>query len=161
MGNEELVVIGVDPGLAATGFGVLLRSGSNVTCLDYGCVRTRQDEGLPARLDRIHSGIVEVITRWTPSLLVLEDAFVKNSIPSAALSIGMVRGVLMLAAYQHQCEVEDVPARVVKLAITGSGAADKSQIERVLRRRLSIPSQIRPDHAADALGLAYVGVTRR
>ena len=158
---KELVVIGIDPGLAATGFGVVARSGRGIKCLEFGCVTTATKDDPAVRLDRIYQGITAIIERWTPELVVLEDVFIKSVAPSAALSIGQVRGVLLLAAGQHACAVENIAPRAVKMAVTGSGAADKYQVERGLRKFLGLTEQIRPDHAADALGLAYVGALRR
>jgi len=158
---RELVVLGIDPGLAATGFGVVVRSGRGVKCLDFGCIKTNAGEETAARLRLIYDGISRVLGEWSPRLVVMEDVFVKEAAPSAALSIGQVRGVLLLASNQHGCAVEGIAARAVKLAISGSGSADKSQIERGLRRLLGLSEQIRPDHAADALGLAYVGAMRK
>jgi len=156
-----LIVLGLDPGLAATGYGVVRRSGREIKCLDFGCITTSTREETATRLKQIYDGITNVIERWSPELVVLEEVFMKGAAPSAALSIGQVRGVLLLAASKANCMVEGIAPRSVKLAISGSGAADKSQIERGLRRLLRMSEQIRPDHAADALGLAYVGAMRK
>lgn len=156
-----MIVLGLDPGLAATGYGVVRRSGREIKCLDFGCITTSTREETATRLKQIYDGITNVIERWSPELVVLEEVFMKGAAPSAALSIGQVRGVLLLAASKANCMVEGIAPRSVKLAISGSGAADKSQIERGLRRLLRMSEQIRPDHAADALGLAYVGAMRK
>jgi len=157
---EDLIVLGVDPGLAATGFGVVERTGREVKRLDHGCIVTRKDEGTAVRLRKIYEEMSKIIQQWSPDMMALEEAFIKGAAPSAALSIGQVRGVLMLAGAKNGCRIHGIAPREVKLAMTGSGAADKSQIERRLRRLLGIPDEIRPDHAADALALAYVAATR-
>ena len=156
-----MIVLGLDPGLAATGYGVVAQSGREIRCLDFGCITTSTREETATRLKQIYDGITNVIERWSPELVVLEEVFMKGAAPSAALSIGQVRGVLLLAASKANCMVEGIAPRSVKLAISGSGAADKSQIERGLRRLFRMSEQIRPDHAADALGLAYVGAMRK
>ena len=155
-----MIVIGIDPGLAATGYGVVRKTGNDFQCLDYGCVTTKPGEETPARLRILHEAIASVIDRWSPDLVVMEDVFAKAAAPSAAISIGQVRGVLLLAAGQRGCAVEGLAPRTVKAAVTGSGAADKSQMERALRRALGITKEIKPDHAADALAIAYVGALR-
>ena len=155
-----MIVLGIDPGLAATGFGVVRKAGSSFECLDYGCVTTKPGEETHARLRILHEAISSVIGRWSPDLVVMEEVFMKNAAPSAAISIGQVRGVLLLAAAQHGCAVGGLAPRTVKAAVTGSGTADKSQIERALRRALGITKEIKPDHAADALAIAYVGAMR-
>ena len=155
-----MIVLGLDPGLAATGYGVVARSGREIRCLDFGCITTSTREETAARLKQIYDGVSDVIQRWSPELVVLEEVFMKGAAPSAALSIGQVRGGLLLAASQHGCKVSGIAPRSVKLAITGSGTADKSQLERSLRRSLGLSQQIKPEHAADALGIAYVGAMR-
>ena len=155
-----MIVLGIDPGLAATGFGVVRKAGSSFECLDYGCVTTKPGEETHARLKILHEAISSVIGRWAPDLVVMEEVFAKNAAPSAAISIGQVRGVLLLAAGQHGCAVSGLAPRTVKAAVTGSGTADKSQIERALRRALGISKEIKPDHAADAVAIAYVGALR-
>lgn len=157
----ELVVMGIDPGLAATGYGVVAMSGRDIKCLDYGCLKTSTSDDTATRLKQIYEGIASVLDKWDPDLVAMEEVFIKQAVPSAALSVGQVRGVLLLACGQHSCQVEGIAPRSVKQAISGSGSADKSQIERGLRRLLGLSEQIRPDHAADALGLAYIGAMRR
>lgn len=158
---RDLIVVGIDPGLAATGYGVVGKSGRDIRCLDFGCLKTKTGDDVPARLKQIYEGVSRVLDKWTPDLVAIEEVFTKQAAPSAALSIGQVRGVLLLACGQHDCQVEGIAPRSVKQAISGSGSADKSQIERGLRRLLGLAEQIRPDHAADALGLAYIGAMRR
>ena len=155
-----MIVIGIDPGLAATGYGIVRKTGNEFECLDYGCVTTKPGEETPVRLRILHEAIASVIDRWAPDLVVMEDLFAKAAAPSAAISIGQVRGVFLLAAGQRGCSVEGLAPRTVKVAVTGSGTADKSQIERTLRRLLGVSKEIKPDHAADALAIAYVGAMR-
>jgi len=155
-----VIVLGVDPGLAATGYGVVRRDGRHVLWQDHGCIRTLASAQTSTRLRCIYDGICDVIRSREPDLVVLEEAFAKDVVPKAAISIGQVIGVLLLASSQHNCEVRFVAARSVKQAITGSGSAEKSQLCRSLQRMLGLKDEVRPDHAADALGLAYVGALR-
>lgn len=158
---KDLVVVGIDPGLAATGYGIVARAGRSIKCLGFGSITTSAKEDIPIRLGRIYHEVSGIIEGCSPQLVVIEDVFIKNAAPSAALSIGQVRGVLLLAASEHGCAVLDIAPRAVKMAIAGNGAADKYQVERGLRRFLGLVDQIQPDHAADALGLAYVGALRQ
>ncbi len=152
--------MGVDPGLAATGYGVIVRSGRELRCQDFGCIRTSTKTDTGARLKLIYDSLSAVFAQWHPELVVIEEAFAKEVAPKAAISIGQVCGVVMLAASQSNASVQWIAARSAKQAITGTGSADKTQVERSLRRILGISDEIRPDHAADAVGLAYVGALR-
>ena len=135
--------------------------GQEAGCLDFGCINTRPAEPVAARLYAVYQGIVAVIGQWRPDMIVMEEVYVKGAAPGAALSIGQVRGVLLLAAGAHGCAVESIAAPVVKRALTGSGSAEKGQVQRALRRMLKLNEDLRSEHAADALGLAYVCAMRQ
>lgn len=155
-----MIILGVDPGLAATGYGLVVSAGRKVTLIDAGCIKTSPRDESAVRLKIIYDGISSVIVQQSPELLILEDVFMKQAAPRAAISIGQVCGVLLLAASQHGCRVAEIAPRAVKQAITGSGSAEKSQIQRALYRLLGLDEQIKSDHTADALGLAYTGALR-
>lgn len=155
-----MVVAGIDPGLAATGYGVVTRIGRELQCQDFGCIRTSAKVDAAERLRAIYDTLCGVFVQWRPELVVIEEAFAKDAAPKAAISIGQVCGVILLAACQSGCSVNWISARAAKQAITGAGSADKAQVEKSLRRLLGVSDEIRPDHAADAVGLAYVGALR-
>ena len=158
--DGEVVFLGIDPGLASTGFGVVAGDGRRNSILEFGCLHTKAGVETPLRLLAIYRGVCEVIARCKPVGLAVEDVFSAPRMPGAALALGEVRGVIMIAAAEAGLPVIQLPARQVKQAITGSGAADKEQLERALRSMTGWKEAIRPSHASDALAIAIVGLSR-
>lgn len=153
-------LIGIDPGLAATGIGVVAGVGMKVTDFAYGVIRTRQKETMPARLDEIYSRIRELFINEKPDLIVVEDVFSLDKYPRSGITLGKVSGVILLAAHHVKTDVIEIPVREAKQILTGNGKAGKGQLEKAVRNALGCPSEIRPDHASDALGLALIGLFR-
>jgi crossover junction endodeoxyribonuclease RuvC len=154
-------IIGVDPGLAATGVGVVRGQGLAVHGYSFGCITTASSAPLPERLDRIFRQLLELLGKETPDLLVVEDVFSLKQYPKSGIALGQVSGVVMVAASQSGICCAAVPVREAKQVLTGNGAASKAQLESAVRRHLKHPKPIRPYHAADALGLAIIGLYRR
>jgi crossover junction endodeoxyribonuclease RuvC len=154
------VVVGVDPGLAATGIGIVSGTGRYIRSYAYGSVRTTQKASLPERLGRIFSQLQAVLDRETPDLVVIEDIFSLPRFPRSGISLGEVSGVILLAAGQRGIPTVKVAVREVKQVLTGNGNASKAQLERAVRRLLGCREPIRPDHASDAMGLALIGLYR-
>lgn len=155
-----MIFLGIDPGLASTGYGVIEGDGRAAAILDYGCIRTSPSQDTPERLAFIYDAVVRVIQQWKPQGMAVEDIFSAPRIPRAALLLGEVRGVVTLAAVKTGLQVLQLPAREVKQAITGNGAADKEQMERSIRRITGCAEPIRPAHASDALAVSVVGLSR-
>lgn len=155
-----MIFLGIDPGLASTGYGVVEGDGRAATIRDFGCIRTSPAQETPDRLAHIYGAVLSVIREWKPEGVSMEDVFSTPRIPRAALQLGEVRGVLTLAVTQAGLKVLQLSARGVKQALTGSGAADKEQLERALRRMTGWTEAIRPSHASDALAIAIVGLSR-
>jgi crossover junction endodeoxyribonuclease RuvC len=153
-------VMGVDPGLAATGVGLVAGSGRRVTGFAYGDIRTRPRTPLPDRLNRIYDGMTERLTEDAPDLLVVEAVFSLARHPASGLALGRVTGVILLAAGRSGVPVVELAAREAKQALTGHGGASKAELERAVRRTLRLSDPIRPDHASDALALALIGLRR-
>jgi crossover junction endodeoxyribonuclease RuvC len=153
-------LIGIDPGLAATGIGVVTGVGLKVTDFAYGVIRTHQKATTPARLDEIYSRIRELLIAEKPDLMVVEDVFSLDKYPRSGITLGKVSGVILLAAHHVKTEVIEIPVREAKQILTGNGNAGKGQLEKAVRQVLGSPSEIRPDHASDALGLALIGLFR-
>ena len=154
-------IIGVDPGLAATGVGVVRGRGLTVHGYSFGCITTASSAPLPERLDRIFCQLLKLLGKETPDLLVVEDVFSLKEYPKSGIALGQVSGVVMVAASQSGICCAAVPVREAKQVLTGNGAASKAQLEGAVRRHLKHPKPIRPYHAADALGLAIIGLYRR
>ena len=153
-------VVGIDPGLAATGIGVVRGRGIRTTGYSFGCITTAPSTALPERLGQIYSRIHRLLSSEAPDLVVIEDVFSLQEYPKSGIALGQVCGVVMLAASQCGLRCAQVPVREAKQVLTGNGNATKAQLEQAVRLRLNHPAAIRPSHAADALGLAIIGLLR-
>jgi crossover junction endodeoxyribonuclease RuvC len=153
-------IVGIDPGLAATGVGVVSGRGVAVAGYSFGCITTSQSISLAERLDCIFSKLQHLFADETPDLVVLEDVFSLKEYPKSGISLGQVSGVVMLAAVRAGLNCVQIPVREAKQVLTGNGNASKLQLEKAVRGHLEHPGPIRPFHAADALGLALIGLFR-
>ncbi|MDR2112096.1 MAG: crossover junction endodeoxyribonuclease RuvC [Candidatus Accumulibacter sp.] len=145
-------ILGIDPGLRATGFGIVEKTGNRLGYLASGCVRTDAADALPTRLGAIHAGLVELLARYRPDQAVIEIVFV-NVNPQSTLLLGQARGAAIAALVAGGLEVAEYTALQVKQAVVGNGHADKAQVQHMVRRLLSLPGDPGPD-AADALACA-------
>ena len=148
-----MIVIGIDPGMANTGFGVVRTAGERIVALDGGVIDTGADQPVEKRLAKLHSAIGELIRWHEPKAMALEDLFFNRNVASA-LSVGQARGVAMLAAAEQGLPCFDYTPQAVKKAVCGSGSADKGQIQRMVASLLGLPEPPAPDHAADAFAVA-------
>ncbi len=153
-------VIGIDPGLADTGIGIVRGGGLNVHGYAYGTITTAKTEPVACRLERIYNKICRVLADEQPDLMVIEDVFSLEKYPQSGIVLGKVCGVLLLAGTQSGVPLTEVPVRQAKQILTGNGKASKQQLERAVRSTLNAPAPIRPFHASDALGLALIGLFR-
>lgn len=153
-------ILGVDPGLRATGYAVLQGSPSGVRLEDCGVVHTDDDAGLPVRLHTIHAALAALITLHRPEEIAVEDLYAAQRFPRIAILMGHVRGVVCLAAAQQAVPVEALPPAAVKSAIGGFGGASKAQIQSAVRRLLRMETSV-DSHAADAAAMALVLLSRR
>lgn len=152
--------MGVDPGLVATGFGVLEAGGGGVAVRDAGVISTSAGQPLEARLNALHRAIHRIIEAQGPELLVVEDLYTEYKFPRTAVLMGHARGVIYLAARQLGVAVVALSPAEVKRAMTGNGAAGKAQMQRAVQTVLGLRDLPRPSHVADALGLAASGMSR-
>ena len=144
-------IIGIDPGLQATGWGVIASDGAQLRNVDHGIIRTTTRMSDPERLGQIFEGLQNVIATCQPQTAIIEEIFVKDN-PRSALRLGLARGVAILACGQTGLALSEISARKVKQAVTGTGAADKKQVANMVSRLLGIPAPA--SDAADALALA-------
>ncbi len=155
-----MIVLGVDPGTAATGYGVVDRGPTGALRLvECGVVRPRAGESLPARLDTIYEGIGELIARHRPDVVAVETVFVQRNARSA-LVLGHARGVILLAAAQAGLPVAEYPPALIKKAITGAGGAGKSQIQLMVAHILRLRTPPAPSDAADGVAVALTHAMR-
>jgi crossover junction endodeoxyribonuclease RuvC len=148
-----MIVLGIDPGTAATGYGVVERNGSQLTLVDYGCLETLPSQALPARLLEIHAAVTELIVTHKPEQVGVERLFFNRNVMTA-FAVGQARGVVLLAAAQHGLPVFEYGPHEVKVAVTGYGRADKGQVQRMVQMVLGMSKLPKPDDAADALAVA-------
>jgi len=153
-------IIGIDPGLSATGIGIVTGNGLTVRAWSYGVIQTSKEDALPHRLNIIYTKFTEILHREQPDHLVIEDVFSLTEYPKSGILLGKVTGVLLLAGHKSGVTVAEVPVREAKRVLTGSGSAKKQQLEKAIRQKLQLSEPIRPDHASDALGLALIGLYR-
>lgn len=146
-------VIGIDPGTATTGFGLVERTGGRVAGVSYGVIRTEAGTAAAARLAKIHRQLGELIQRHAPEAAAVEEIFFNHNVRSA-LSVGQARGVCLLAAARADLAVYDYTPPQVKMAVAGYGRARKGQVQRMVQSLLGLEELPRPDDAADALAVA-------
>jgi crossover junction endodeoxyribonuclease RuvC len=148
------VVLGVDPGTAVTGYGVVARTGDGaLSLLECGVIRTHPRAPLPERLRDIYQGIVEVIARAHPTVLSVEDVFYAKNVRTSVV-LGHARGVILLAAALRELQVAAYPPAEVKSAVVGAGAATKEQVGWMVQKLLRLREPPKPHDAADGVAVA-------
>ena len=164
------ILLGIDPGSRITGYGVIEEVGSRCAYVASGCIRI-QEAPLPERLQQIYDGITTVVQRYCPQSVGIEQVFMSKNADSA-LKLGQARGAAIVASTNQGLEVSEYSARQVKQAVVGTGAADKTQVQHMVKSILGLDATPQAD-AADALGVALchahtrtslirmAGVTRR
>lgn len=150
--NLRVRILGIDPGLRITGFGVLDKAGTKLSYVTSGCIRTPADGDLALRLKTILDGLEEVIASAKPDQVALEKVFV-NKNPQSTLALGQARGTAICAAVMGRLPVSEYTALQVKQAVVGNGHAAKEQVQEMVRRLLGLGGNPNPD-AADALACA-------
>jgi crossover junction endodeoxyribonuclease RuvC len=148
-----VIVLGIDPGVANTGYGVVAQQRGRMFALDGGVVETRPGREDAARLAAIHARICALLDEYRPDALALEDVYFGANARSA-FAVGQARGVVMLAAGQRGVPCASYTPQQVKGAVCGNGRAQKDQVQRMVQTLLALPDLPKPDHAADALAVA-------
>jgi crossover junction endodeoxyribonuclease RuvC len=148
-----VVVMGIDPGVASTGFGVVRVAGGRMSALDGGVIASPADEPAAERLARIHAALAELITWHEPAAVALEEVYFGKNVRSA-IAVGQARGVAMLAAAERGVPCFDYTPQAVKMSVCGSGGAAKRQVQRMVGSLLGLPRAPASNHAADALAVA-------
>jgi crossover junction endodeoxyribonuclease RuvC len=154
-----MIVLGIDPGTASTGYGVVQSSGSRLRALDSGVIATRPGVALERRLADIHTRVGELLDAHAPDAIAIEELYFGAN-ARTAFAVGQARGVVLLAAGQRGVPSRSYTPQQVKGAVCGHGRADKIQVARMVARLLGMPSPPSTDHAADALAVAVCDVNR-
>lgn len=148
-----MIVLGIDPGTAALGYGVVERAGGNLRAVDYGLIATTPDMTLPERLLHIHRELTALIETHQPDLMGVERLFFSKN-AQTAFGVGQARGVILLAAAEHDIPVREATPNEIKVGVTGFGNADKEQVGRMVAVILGLDAVPTPDDTADALACA-------
>jgi crossover junction endodeoxyribonuclease RuvC len=153
-----VVVLGIDPGTAVTGYGVVRGDGSAPpSLLECGVIRTHARAALATRLREIHDGITDLIARHRPDLMAVEDVFYAKNVRTTVV-LGHARGVILLAGEQRGVAIQEIPPASIKKAIVGGGAATKEQVQFMLTRLLRLKTAPQPTDAADGVAAALACV---
>ena len=148
-------ILGIDPGLNITGYGVLEVSGRSPSLVEAGVVRSKSGGSLAQRVCEIHDGVAEAIASLSPDVLALEQLYSHYDRPTTAILMGHARGAICLAAAKANIEVCDYAATQVKKTLTGNGRAPKSQMQQAIALELGLSSVPEPADVADALAIAF------
>jgi crossover junction endodeoxyribonuclease RuvC len=154
-----MIVLGIDPGTASTGYGVVLSSGSRLRALEDGVIRTAPGIPLERRLADIHARVGELLDAHEPDAIAIEELYFGAN-ARTAFAVGQARGVVLLAAGQRGVPSRSYTPQQVKGAVCGHGRADKDQVARMVARLVGLQAPPSPDHAADALAVAICDVNR-
>jgi crossover junction endodeoxyribonuclease RuvC len=149
----HVIVLGIDPGVANTGYGVVAHHRGRLVALDGGVIETAAAEDPGTRLAAIHSRVGTLLDEYAPDAVAVEDLYFGDNARSA-FAVGQARGVVILAAGQRGIRCASYTPQQVKGAVCGSGRAAKDQVQRMVQTLLTLPELPRPDHAADALAVA-------
>jgi crossover junction endodeoxyribonuclease RuvC len=147
-----MVVIGIDPGVANTGFGIVERRGPALLALDGGVIRTSASEPLELRLAAIASRVEELCAEHRPAAMAIESIYFGRNAESA-FQVGQARGAVVAVAGRNEIPVASYTPQQIKRAVCGSGAAGKAQVQTMVGALLDLPGDVPPDHAADALAV--------
>ena len=152
------IILGIDPGLANTGWGIVAQQGPRLACVAYGCITTSKDVPLAQRLRKIHEQTAAVIARYAPTCVGIETVWFGVNTQSA-FATGQARGAALVACAEHDLDVGEFSPSQIKLAVAGVGGAEKEQVQYMVRHLLSLDRIPEPDHAADALAAAICYTT--
>lgn len=152
------IVLGIDPGLANTGWGVVAQQGSRLSCVAYGCISTDAATPLAQRLRVVHEQMGAVIDTYGPICVGIETVWFGQNI-TAAFATGQARGAALVACAERNMDVGEFTPRQIKLAVVGTGAAEKEQVQYMVQKLLHLPHAPKPDHASDALAAAICYTT--
>lgn len=158
MKNDYKVILGIDPGIADTGFGVIKKDKSgNLTCLDYGSIKTKANTVMASRLEIINKELKKIIRKYKPQIIAVEQLFFCRNVKTA-LVVGQARGVVLLTSKQNKVSIVEFTPLQVKQAVAAYGQASKMQVQKMVKLLLNLDEIPKPDDAADALAIAICAV---
>jgi len=155
----DMIIIGIDPGTATTGYGVIrtknkkLKMKNNLSCLDYGCIKTSQKFSDGERLKKINQELNKIIRKYKPKVLAVEKIFFFKNLKTA-MPVSQAKGVILLTASRKKIPVYEFTPLQVKMVIGGYGRTEKKEIQKKIKTILNLKEIPKPDDAADALAIA-------
>jgi len=148
-----MLIVGIDPGIADTGYGVIKKTKDKFEAVEYGTIKTKKTNPVPTRLEIIYKSIEKLIKKHKPEIVAVEEIFfAKNT--KTAIMVAHARGTAILAAVQSKAQIMEFTPLQIKQALTGYGAADKTQMQKMVQRILKLNQIPKPDDASDALACA-------
>jgi len=149
-----MLVLGVDPGLAATGYGLVENQGDRNSLVEGGVIRSDNNDSLEKRVGAIYVGMQEILSEFKPNVLAMEDLYSHYKHPKTAIIMGHARGAVLVAAHQHEVPVAHYAATAIKMTLTGNGRARKEQVQHMVFDLLGLTGPIEPFDTSDALAAA-------
>ena len=148
-----MIVLGIDPGTAICGYGIIKKEGDQLTALNYGAITTSSKARMQDRLEKIYDNLDSLIKRYQPTVMGIEKLFFgRNS--TTAIPVGQARGIVILAAAKNKIEIVERTPNEIKQSVTGYGGADKEQVIYMVTKLLHLEEEPKPDDVADALAIA-------
>jgi crossover junction endodeoxyribonuclease RuvC len=152
------IILGIDPGLADTGFGLIEKGkGGKISCLSYGSIKTKAGLPMAERLEILNNELKKIIKKYQPALAAVEELFFQNN-AKTAIMVGQARGVILLTCRKNKISIAEFTPLQVKQTIAGFGRADKQQVQKMVKLLLNLKEIPKPDDAADALAIAISAV---
>ena len=158
--SKQQIVLGIDPGLATTGWGVISVAGQDINAIEWGIISTKKQTPFPERLLTISKDLKKIIKNYKPNLIVIEELFFCKNVKTA-FQVGQARGVVIMETAISKIPIVEMTPLQVKQSVVGYGNATKNQIQKMVKMMLCLKTIPKPDDAADALALAIAGVYRK
>jgi crossover junction endodeoxyribonuclease RuvC len=154
------IILGIDPGIADTGYGIIKEDGGRLTCLTYGSIKTLSGQDLSLRLEILYEQLDKIIKKYRPDKAAVEKLFFNKNVKSA-LIVGQARGVSMLALIKNNLTISEFTPSQVKQAVSAYGQASKVQVQKMVKLILNLEELPQPDDAADALAVAICALNNK
>ncbi len=155
-----MIAIGIDPGTATTGFGIVQYNNDSFSCLDYGIITTNKEKTPASRLLTLNEKLSLIIKKYSPDFLAIENVYFFKNLKTV-LPVSQAKGVIMFTAEKAKIPIYEFTPLEIKMTITGYGRADKKQVQEMVKLSLNLDKIPRPDDAADALGVAICGILKK
>jgi len=154
-----MISLGIDPGIATTGYGVIKEDGGNFLCVDYGLIKTTKEDSSSRRLFLLKKEVSSLIKKHSPNIAAIEKVYFFKNLKTA-LPVSQAKGVIMVAFEEETIPLQEFTPLEIKQTITGYGKAEKEQVQKMIRMMLNLNEEHLPDDAADALGAAICGINK-